>query len=289
MSRRAALVTVVLLAGVGSTGAADRQLDVPYVAGGGPKQQLDLYVPDGKGFATVLLVHGGSLETGDRKEAPYPALGETFQKAGIACAIPCYRLLEQATWPAQVQDTAAAFAWVKKNIAARGGDPRKIFVAGHSSGARLVALLATDRELLKPHGLTTADIAGSVPLGSLLYDRNGYAQAERMTPQQLQRVFEKDRSLGMHGNLENYKKSWPLAHVGGHMPPMLILIAEEEQIHPPILATAEVFVEAARRAGAARVSFEVLPARTHMSALEKMTAASDPTFQRIVRFIRLGE
>ncbi|GEM_PF-6240988 len=73
------------------------------------------------------------------------------------------------------------------------------------------------------------------------------------------------------------------------MAPMLILIAEDEQVHPPILATAEVFVEAARRAGATRVKFEVLPDRTHMSALEKMTNAADPTFQRILRFLRTGE
>src|SRR6266545_6369889 len=66
------------------------ELDIPYVAGGGAKQQLDLFLPDGKGFPTVMFVHGGSLTEGDRMEAPYRQIGEAFQKSGIGCAVISY-------------------------------------------------------------------------------------------------------------------------------------------------------------------------------------------------------
>ena len=76
--------------------AATQKLDIPYVPAGGHKQQLDLYVPEGQGFPTVLFVHGGSLTQGDRKDAPYPGIGQAFQQAGVACAVMSYRLAPEA-------------------------------------------------------------------------------------------------------------------------------------------------------------------------------------------------
>ncbi|HZF31916.1 MAG TPA: alpha/beta hydrolase, partial [Gammaproteobacteria bacterium] len=46
-----------------------------------------------------------------------------------------YRLAPQSTWPSGIEDLAAAVAWLKTNIAQYGGDPRKIFLWGHSAGA----------------------------------------------------------------------------------------------------------------------------------------------------------
>jgi len=269
-----------------SSAAAHVEKDIAYVSEGGHKQQLDLYVPAGQGFTTVLLVHGGSLVEGDRTEAPYPVIAATFQREGFACAVISYRLKDQSPWPAPAQDTAAAFAWVKKNIASRGGDPRRVYAVGHSSGARLVALLGADAELLKPYGLAPKDIAGVVPMGTILNDTNNLDRMEQASPERLARAFASD-DYKAFGNVEGYRKSWPYAHIGAHMPPFLILIAEEEQIHPPILARAQEFVEKARPLGVS-VTYEVLPGRTHMTALERLPEKNDPTFQRILKFLREG-
>jgi acetyl esterase/lipase len=51
--------------------------------------------------------------------------------------------------PAQVEDVAAAFAWVVRNISQYGGDPSRIYLSGHSAGAHLAALLALDEKYLK--------------------------------------------------------------------------------------------------------------------------------------------
>ena len=57
----------------------------------------------------MMFVHGGSWRSGDR--SLYRALGIHFAHAGIAVAIPSYRLMPQNPHPAQIEDVAAAFAW----------------------------------------------------------------------------------------------------------------------------------------------------------------------------------
>lgn len=56
--------------------------------------------------------------------------------------------------PAHIQDVAAAFAWVKRNIRQHGGDSDRVIVIGHSAGAYLAALLATDSRYLAAHKLS---------------------------------------------------------------------------------------------------------------------------------------
>jgi acetyl esterase/lipase len=266
--------------------AGSIEKNIPYVPDGKHKQQLDLYLPAVKNFATILLVHGGSLEVGDRTEAPFPVIAAAFQREGFACAVMSYRLKGESPWPAPAQDTAAAFAWVKKNIGARGGDAKRVYALGHSSGARLVAMIGADSELLKAHGLAPKDIAGVIPMGTILNHKNALDAMEKATPEQLARAFASP-DYKAFGNIEGYRRSWPQAHIGAHMPPFLILIAEEEKFQPPILARAEEFAAAARPHGVT-VFVEVLAGRTHMSALEKLPERGDTTLARILTFIRQG-
>ncbi|MGH9663354.1 MAG: alpha/beta hydrolase, partial [Bryobacteraceae bacterium] len=131
---------------------------------------LDLYVPkDKKVFPVLLFLHGDLWRSGDRTR--FTAFGNRFARAGLGVAIPGYR---SAPAPAQIEDAAAAFAWVRKFILKYGGDPHRIYVGGHSLGGRLAALLALDPQYLKPHGLSPADIKGVVALSGL-YDARDIA------------------------------------------------------------------------------------------------------------------
>jgi len=55
-----------------------------------------------------------------------------------------------------------AVAWTRQHAAEHGGDPQRLFVAGHSAGAQIAALIGTDARYLAAHGLQPRDLAGIV-------------------------------------------------------------------------------------------------------------------------------
>jgi dienelactone hydrolase len=125
--------------------------------------KLDLTVPLGaKGFATYVWFYGGGMKNGSKDlRSEYCAeIRESLAQAGVAVVTPDYRLSPKAKYPAYVDDAAAAFAWTVKHIAEHGGDPRKVFIGGHSAGATLALLVGMDPARLKPHGLTLGSVAG---------------------------------------------------------------------------------------------------------------------------------
>jgi acetyl esterase/lipase len=269
--------------------AVSELLDIPYVEGGGHKQQLDLFVPAGEGFATMLLVHGGSLTQGDRKDTsePYGDICRAVARDGIACAATSYRLFPNVDWPAPVADVAAAYAWLRRNIAAQGGSPEKVFLFGHSSGCTLVSLLGVDPVHLAPHGLDSRDIPGIVAMGCRLDNRETEERirARGADDADVRRYFREDRWGARFGSLEALESFRPTARIAARLPPFLILIAEAERYQPPILADASVFAEAARAFGS-EVAVEVLPGSTHYSSIRGMGLQGDPTLRLVVDWIR---
>ena len=164
---------VLLLSLAASTAAAIETKvvkDIPYkddVVSQTPYEQerckLDLTVPAGaKGFATYVWFYGGGMKNGakDLRTEYCAEIRESLAQAGVAVVTPDYRLSPKVKYPAYVDDAAAAFAWTVKHIAEHGGDPRKVFIGGHSAGATLALLVGMDPNRLKPHGLTLGSVAG---------------------------------------------------------------------------------------------------------------------------------
>src|SRR5690348_2210774 len=85
--------------------------NVPYAAGG-DQQMLDLYLPAKRGFMTVVFTYGGGWHTGSRKSVA--AIGKKLQGLGYGGALLSHRLAPKDKFPAQIEDVAEAFAWVKK-------------------------------------------------------------------------------------------------------------------------------------------------------------------------------
>jgi len=77
-----------------------------------------------------------------------------------------YRLAPQNPWPAGVEDVAGAVRWVGENIAAHGGDAKRVFLMGHSAGAVHVASYVSHAEFHGPKGV---GLAGAI-LVSGIYD-----------------------------------------------------------------------------------------------------------------------
>lgn len=165
----AAAVVVVSCGGLAFTaanvpalfGKFERRADLAY----GPveRQHLDVYVPDGAAARPIIVFwYGGGWEKGTKSN--YRFVGATLAEAGYVAVLPDYRLFPEARFPAFVDDGAAAFAWVAAHARELGGDPSRIYVAGHSAGAHLAAMLAYDPARLERVGLAPGSIRGFIGL-----------------------------------------------------------------------------------------------------------------------------
>lgn len=152
-------------------------LDVSYdpAAPDDPKRQLDLYLPGGRNFPTVVFVHGGGWAWGDRTQVfggadVYRNIGRFLASKGIGVAVIGYRLVWPLDWQSQVGDVARAVAWVQREIGARGGSADRIFLMGHSAGAQLAARVSTDPAWLAREQGTGAPLCGVVAVSGAGYD-----------------------------------------------------------------------------------------------------------------------
>ncbi len=134
--------------------------DVAYEAG--DRHQSDIYQPahPAPGHPVVVFFYGGEWIYGNRQE--YRFVAEPLAEAGVTVVVPDYRLSPQVTFPAFIQDGAAATAWTKQHIAEYGGNPKNLFVMGHSAGAYIAAMLALNPAYLKDAGLSRGDLSGAI-------------------------------------------------------------------------------------------------------------------------------
>jgi arylformamidase len=115
-----------------------RRADLAY--GPTSDEVLDVF-PAAPGAPILAFVHGGAWRGGHKDEYSFPA--ETIVSAGAH-----YVALNFANIPAvRLPDMAAqlrrAVVWLYRNAAGFGGDPERIYLAGHSSGGHLAAVLLT--------------------------------------------------------------------------------------------------------------------------------------------------
>lgn len=129
-----------------------------------PRQKLDIYSPKNPNNSAPVVVffYGGNWNSGDR--ADYAFVGETLAANGIVTVVADYRLYPQVHYPEILQDTARATSWALREVARYGGDPKHLFVMGHSAGAYNAAMIALDKRWLAEHGMTPAALRGWIGL-----------------------------------------------------------------------------------------------------------------------------
>lgn len=130
----------------------------------GPRHELDLYQPGGRTTSAPVLVffYGGSWRNGERGDYRFAAAALAGQ--GFVVVVPDYRLYPEVGYPDFLHDSAAAVGWTIRHIARYGGDPRRIYLIGHSAGAYNAAMLAYDARWLAAESLSPNDIAGFIGL-----------------------------------------------------------------------------------------------------------------------------
>jgi acetyl esterase/lipase len=167
MKRVSPFLVIVALAAEAQ--AQDVKRDIPYAESAHKLQVLDIYSPAGaKNFPVVFWIHGGGWQTGDKKDVHLKP--QAFNEKGFVFVSINYRLLPDVDMGTIVRDVARAVGWVHGHIAEHGGDPKRLFIMGHSAGAQLAALVCTDERYLKAEGLSLAVVKGCVPVDGDTYD-----------------------------------------------------------------------------------------------------------------------
>jgi arylformamidase len=167
--RTAMRTTLAFLLLVSVAQAQNLTSNIPYADPAHERQILDVYAPDGaKGLPVVFWIHGGGWQTGDKTDVQIKP--RVFTDRGFVFVSTNYRLLPQVDMDVLIRDVAKAAGWVHKNIDRYGGDPKRLFVMGHSAGAQLAALICIDERYLKAEGVPFEVLNGCVPVDGDTYD-----------------------------------------------------------------------------------------------------------------------
>jgi acetyl esterase/lipase len=238
----------------------------------------------------------------------YRGVGRFLASQGIVAVSINYRLSPGVRHPEHIKDVARAFAWTYRNIDHYGGDRSRMFLAGHSAGAHLVSLLATDERYLKDPDLKLDDkarksIRGVVAVCGVyrLPDPVEFQFMARRTVNNL--VGEPDsgsvaRALGpalmllstkvnpfalVFGKDEDVQtKASPISHVRKGLPPFLLLNAETEV--PGLWRMAEEFVTALQKSGV-EVDHQEIKGVTHRTIVKRLHHPSDDAARMVLDFV----
>lgn len=129
---------------------------------------LDIYRSSRQNAPIQMFIHGGAWRSGTAAQYGFPA--EVFVRAGAHFVVPDFDGVQDHDGDLRpmVAQVRRAIAWVARNAEKFGGDPGRIYLSGHSSGAHLAGVaLTTDWH--RDFGLPPTIIKGAL-LCSGMYD-----------------------------------------------------------------------------------------------------------------------
>jgi acetyl esterase/lipase len=252
------------------------QKDIAYSDAEGNRTRLDIYAPGGgKDHPVVIWIHGGAWQIGDK--AFVQSKPQAFDERGFVFVSVNYRFHPAVTYREQAGDIAKAIRWVHDHARNHGGDPRRIFLMGHSAGAHL-ALVGTDERYLECEGLKLSDLSGVILLDGACYD----------IPRQVKQTML-PRMRAMYTNVftedeATQKDASPITHVakGKGIPPFLILHVARRR-GPTVQS--EALASRLREVG---VEAKVVPAegKTHLTINRELGEPDDLPTEVVSEFLR---
>jgi arylformamidase len=117
------------------------RLDIAY--GASPAETLDIFPAEGRSEALLVFIHGGYWRSHDKSDFSY--LAPAFTRRGVTLALPNYGLCPKVGIEDIVKQNLLAIAWLWHYGAGYGVNPGRLYVAGHSAGAHLAAMMLAAR------------------------------------------------------------------------------------------------------------------------------------------------
>ncbi|MDX3904934.1 MAG: alpha/beta hydrolase [Pigmentiphaga sp.] len=189
--------------------------DLPY--GDSPRQVLDIFQPsDAHEADVVVFVHGGAFIRGAKSFNGhiYDNVSYWFARHGLVAVNMEYRLAAEAPFPGGAEDVAAAVRWLAGHVGEFGGNPRRLFLIGHSAGGTHVATYCFDpRHGFRPDRGVRGAVLISARLQADVLPGNPNAKA-------VEAYFGSDTS--------RYEIDSPMAHAAESDLPVMVAIAQYE-------------------------------------------------------------
>lgn len=231
--------------------------------------KLDIYQPAGKveNAPVLIFIYGGGWTSGKREW--YRFVGNAFAEAGYVTLIPDYRKGDKVPFPGFMFDTAEAVAWTADHVADYGGDPRKIFLSGHSAGGHIAVLLATDSEYLESVNVQSCQLRGVI----------GNAGAYDFLP------LTSDRYRQVFGDKQSQQRSQPINYASADDPPLLLIQGLDDTTVAP--KNARNMVAAIQQAGGSAEA-KYYEGATHsgtLLALANKSRDKNPAFADTIEFM----
>ena len=210
--------------------------------GSRPRQRLDVFPCGSTDAPTLLYIHGGYWQMGD-KEA-YGFIGDALLASGFNFVLVEYTLAPEVQMDGIVSEIYAAIDWVIEKISKYGGDPRRVFICGHSAGGHLTAMAMNDRR-----------IAGGIAISGL-FD---------LEPIRLNYLNQK---LGLD-EAEMLRNS-PIRHIPAESSPLIVTVGLDEL--PELIRQSEDYYNAWQSRGHDG-QYLPIPGHDHFSVLEELARA----------------
>ena len=273
------LLTALLLTGCSALAAFNTLTPVDpgvtlaradFAYGAQARQRLDIYVPDGgaAGAPVVVFFHGGGWDSGNKED--YAFVGKALAAQGFVSVVADYRLVPEVRFPAFVEDGAKAIRWTHDHIGEYGGDPRRLYLLGHSAGAYNAAMLTLDAHYLSQVGLRPSAVRATAALAGP-YD---------FLP------LSVDATIAAFGQAKNPAATQPINFVHSSAPPMFLAAGDQDTTVYPRNTTG---LAARLRAAGADVAEKIYPGVTHAGiilALSRPFRGEAPVLADVAAFFR---
>ena len=240
------------------------------------RRQLNIYHKTKVDTAQDVLVfiHGGSWSSG--KKDIYWWLGRNFARKGVVAVTINYGLAPDNQYGQMANDCATALKWVSAHISAYGGNPKRIFVMGHSAGAHLAELVNADPQYFKTVGIAN-------PLkGVILNDPFGLDMHEYLTEAEKDnsyydflRTFTKDPATWTKGS--------PLNYVNNIRNPHLIFYGEKT--YPAIQIQSKRLNELLHKKNVSE-EMHVIKNKKHVGMITQMIFGGNDLYKYILAFMK---